>query len=348
MEGRNHKSLKDISWQVPEETYREDPSYSYSTLARFHREGFDNLEHLFDRTSSPSLTFGSMVDTLLTDGEEAFNQRFFAATYPEVGDAMMKVIQLLFGEFHQTHQELSSIPDAEVIGFASQCNYQNNWKPETRAKVIKEKGAEYYNMLLLAAGKEVVTSEDRQAAYDCVDLLRTSPRTKEYFQADNPFEDKERLYQLKFKGTYNGIPLRCMADLIIVDHKNKKIIPCDLKTSFKPEYRFYKSFVEWCYWIQAQLYWYIIRQNLDADDYFKDFELEDYRFIVICNRTRNPRVWNWPYTKYEEDLVLGNYTLKNWRNIVPELHHYLTSGATAPIGIVEGCNDISKWLEDGR
>ena len=43
------KSLKDISWQVTEEEYRADSAYSYSTLAKFEREGFDKLETLFDK-----------------------------------------------------------------------------------------------------------------------------------------------------------------------------------------------------------------------------------------------------------------------------------------------------------
>ena len=40
------KSLKDISWDVTEEVYREDPALSYSTLARYEREGFNNLSKL--------------------------------------------------------------------------------------------------------------------------------------------------------------------------------------------------------------------------------------------------------------------------------------------------------------
>ena len=37
------RSLKDISWNISEEDYRKDPALSYSTLARFYREGFNNL-----------------------------------------------------------------------------------------------------------------------------------------------------------------------------------------------------------------------------------------------------------------------------------------------------------------
>ena len=43
------KSLEDISWKVTEEKYRADEALSYSTLARFDREGFNNLDKLFDK-----------------------------------------------------------------------------------------------------------------------------------------------------------------------------------------------------------------------------------------------------------------------------------------------------------
>ena len=134
--------------------------------------------------------------------------------------------------------------------------------------------------------------------------------------------------------------------LIIVDHKNKLIIPCDLKTSFKPEYDFYKSFIEWGYWIQSQLYSEIIRQNIIKDDYFKDFKIADYRFIVVCNKTRNPKVWEFKHTKSETDLILGNVKLPNWRNIVKNLDYYLKYKPKSPIGIEETeINCLDKWIE---
>ena len=80
------KSLKDISWQVDEETYRADEAYSYSTIAKFHREGFEKLSSLYDKVDSPSLLFGSMVDTLLTDGQEAFDNRLMSVNFSLIGD----------------------------------------------------------------------------------------------------------------------------------------------------------------------------------------------------------------------------------------------------------------------
>ena len=71
------KSLKDISWDVTEEVYREDPALSYSTLARYEREGFNNLSKLFNRIETPSLTFGSAVDSIITGGQEEFDDSRF-------------------------------------------------------------------------------------------------------------------------------------------------------------------------------------------------------------------------------------------------------------------------------
>lgn len=341
------KSLKDISWDVTEDQYRADLALSYSTLSRFNREGFDNLAHLFDKTESPSLLFGSVVDTLLTGTKEEFEERFFVADFPELPDKQREIVE---GIFHAAKpgESWDKVMDSVILDYLLANNYQPNWKVETRIKVIREAGREYYDLLTLADGKTVISQKLYQDALDCVETLRKSESTKWYFEADNPFNKNiERLYQLKFKGSYEGINLRCMADLIIVDHEKKIVYPCDLKTSFKPEWRFYKSFMEWGYWIQAQLYWYLIRQAMDEDEYFKDFKLADYRFIVISNRTRKPLVWEFPQTQTITDLKLGEHKLRNWRGIAKELNTYLTGDYEVPVDInMNLINNISKWLEN--
>lgn len=340
------KSLKDISWNVTEEEYRADPALSYSTLSKFNREGFDNLEHLFDKTESPSLLFGSIVDCLLTGTEEEFKDRFFVADFPELPDKQKKIVEDIF-HAAKPGESWDRIMNAVILEYLLANNYQPNWRTETRIKVIREAGREYYDLLTLAEGKTVVSQKLYQDALDCVETLRKSESTKWYFEADNPFNKNiERLYQLKFKGSYEDINLRCMADLIIVDHKNKIVYPCDLKTSYKPEWRFYMSFMEWGYWIQAQLYWYLIRETMNKDDYFKDFKLANYRFIVVSNKTRTPLVWEFPLTEAITDIQIGEHTLKNWRGIVTELNTYLTENSSVPKGITTvGINNIKEWLE---
>ena len=339
------KSLKDISLNITEEEYRQMPELSYSTLAKYERGGFSSIKTLFDKVESPSLLFGSCVDTYLTDDVDAFNDRFMVAIFPELKDSEISVIKSIFNITSGLYT-WDKVTNDTILQAIDECKFQPNWRPETRLKVIKEKGEEYYNLMVVAKDKTLITPELYADAQTCVDLLKTSDATKWYFQEDNPFEeDIERLYQLKFKGEYEGIPLRIMADLILVDHKNKIIYPCDLKTSYKAEWNFYKSFVEWMYYHQANLYAEIIRQNIKKDEYFKDFKIADYRFIVICNRTRVPLVWEWPHTKTVLDLTVGDYKLPNWRGIVKQLDYYLKENPPVPEEIiVEDTNNIVKWL----
>ena len=90
------KSLKDISLQITEQEYREMPELSYSTLAKYERGGFSSIKTLNDKVESPSLLYGSCVDTYLTDGVDAFNERFMVAIFPELKDSEVSVIKSIF------------------------------------------------------------------------------------------------------------------------------------------------------------------------------------------------------------------------------------------------------------
>lgn len=340
------KTLRDISWDVDEPTYRADPALSYSTLSRFAREGFNNLSTLFDKIDTPSLTFGSAVDALITGGQEEFDKNFFVAEFPPLTESVEKMVKVLFSEFCVTHPSLASIPDAEIIGRTEALKYQLNWKPETRAKVIKEQGSEYYSLLHVAGDRKVVNTAFKEDVDHCVMALRTSDATAKYF---NPFNNTyERYYQLKFKATLNGVDYRCMADLLAVDHKNKVIYPTDLKTSGHPEWDFFDSFVQWDYQLQARLYWRIIRHNLDQDETFKDYELADYRFIVVNRKTLTPLVWRFDSTKAFGTLYFGEngqIEMKDPEDLGKELSIYLSSRPKVPIGIdMTGENNLIVWL----
>ena len=343
------RSLYDISWQVDEHTYREDPALSYSTLARYEREGFNNLDKLFDKIETPSLTFGSAVDSIITGGQKEFDERFMVAEFPSIPDSIVKIVKSLYKQYAETYRSLLNIPDNSIIRETEDQNYQMNWKPETRAKVIREKGADYYNLLFVAGDRCVIDTQTYQDVVNAVKALKESEATKFYFAEDNPFEPNiERFYQLKFKGEFGGIAYRNMADLLLLNHKEKWIKPIDLKTSGKPEWDFYKSFIDFRYDIQARLYWAIIRQNMDKDEYFKDFKLLDYDFIVVNRKTLTPLVWTCPFTQAVGTLKFGKNDQIEMRSpfvIGEELSYYLSSRPKVPAGIKEdGNNDLRKWL----
>ena len=339
----------DISWQVTEPEYRADPALSYSTLARFAKEGFDKLDNLFDKLDTPSLTFGSAVDALITGGQEEFDNNFMVADFPPLSDSVLKMVNALFSKYHVVYRILSDIPDSDVIALTEELKYQLNWKPETRAKVIKEQGGEYYSLLYAAGDRKVLNITTNEQVLSAVRALKESDATKFYFAPNSIFdEDIIREYQLKFKATLEGVDYRCMSDLLITDNKNKVIYPIDLKTSSHTEWEFFDSFVQWQYHIQARLYWRIIRDNLDRNEYFKDYKLADYKFIVVNKRTLTPLVWEFKDTQTFGTLTYGNkgqYEFKDPYELGKQLSYYLSSRPKVPQGInTNGSNDIVEWL----
>ena len=341
--------LYDISWPVDEPTYRADEALSYSNLSKFAREGFNKLDSLFDKLETPSLTFGSAVDALITGGQEEFDRNFMVAEYEVPTDSVLKMVNALFEEFGMTYTTLASIPDTEIIERTETLKYQLNWKPETRAREIKKQGSEYYSLKYAANGRAILHITLKEQIDAAVEALRTSEATKFYFSPNNVFNDRYvREYQLKFKATLGDVNYRCMADLLLVDHEKKIVYPIDLKTSSHTEWDFYESFVQWRYDIQARLYWRIIRYNMDKDPVFREYKLADYRFIVVNRWTLTPLVWEFKSTKERGTLIYGkngNIEFKDPEEIGSQLHHYLSSRPKVPVGVNETTdNDLEKWL----
>lgn len=337
------KTLDQISWNVTEQVYRADPALSYSTLARYEREGFDKLDSLFDQISTPSLTQGSMVDALITGGEEEFNDRFYVADFPSLGDKEQQIADLLFDSHHETCAGFSAIPKADIIAAANQVVYYKNYTDPVRVKKLTEACSQYYNLKYLAGDKEIVSANTYAKVIAMVNALKESASTARYFMPDEPFSNVKRYYQLKFKATLEGIDYRIMMDESIVDYEHKKILPIDLKTSFHTEWEFEESFKHWLYVIQSRLYWRVLRDNLDRDPYFKDFELLNYRFIVVNRETLTPLVWEFPLTKVYGVLVdkEGN-EYRDPFEIGKELRHYLDDRPRVPDGIdIDGVNIIN-------
>ena len=140
-----------------------------------------------------------------------------------------------------------------------------------------------------------------------------------------------------------------MADLIVVDYNAKTIQPVDLKTSSHFEWEFHKSFVDWRYDIQARLYWRNIKQNIEKDDFFKEFTLLPYKFIVVNRLTLQPQVWDFQFTQAEGLLKLetirnGVYLLRDPYTIGEELAYYLANPECKVPREMQKSNNIVDFL----
>ena len=100
--------------------------------------------------------------------------------------------------------------------------------------------------------------------------------------------------------------------------------------------------------IQARLYWRLIRAAMDADDYFKNFTLLDYHFIVVNKKSLIPLVWKCPDTQKVGTLYYGKNNQIECPDpfeIGKELNGYLNTRPSVPIGVsIDKPNDLNLFL----
>lgn len=345
------KSIKTIFWDIPEPEYRKDPALSQSTISSYARVGFEGLNTLFKPITSPSLTFGSCVDCILTDGEKEFEKRFFISDVPTLKPSVEPVVKEVFNRFGNAYTNINDIPYDALSSVINEMNYRPDWKSaDTKRKSIRTEGADYYQRMFMAGGRTIISQETYNKVFACVRALKDSPQTKKYFCADDPFDDIERVYQQKFKQELDGVVYRGMSDLLVVDHKNKFVLPCDLKTSHNREYNFPKSFIEFRYDIQARLYWRLIRKTMDSDEYFKNFRLLNFHFIVVNNfDTPVPLVWRFRQSSTNGTIIVGDHKLHDPETIGKELRYHLDHPSLIPRNIhLDGANIIEDWFNDNN
>jgi hypothetical protein len=139
---------------------------------------------------------------------------------------------------------------------------------------------DYYQ--LKNSDKTVLGSDQYGVVMEIVEKLKTNPYVKHYFIEPYP-EGWEVKYQVPIYFTYDKVECKALLDLLVIDHKNKKIIPVDLKTTAKLSSEFPRSYLQFGYYRQCAFYETAllseespVKEHLDAG-----YKLEDFRFIVV-------------------------------------------------------------------
>ena len=117
----------------------------------------------------------------------------------------------------------------------------------------------------------------------------------------------------------------CDNKLIIkVNHKEKWIKPMDLKTTGSSVELFTKSFMEYCYWIQGASYPSILELVILKDDYFKDFKILPFQFLVINKNSLSPLIWEMNYEEVFE-FIKTKYEV-SWMSLLEDANWHLQNG----------------------
>ena len=310
----NFKSLKDLSLDISEAEYRLDPALSYSRLSQFFKNGAKALISN-EKIDTPSLRFGSLVDCILTAPEE-FDDRFYVADIDRFSDTFRKMTEDIFAN-HNNLESISDTPNLlEYIG-----DWQPRWGEKAKIDAVVKGCSDYYTVLKYSTGKIVISPQEFSEAQQCVMTLKTHPFSYQIFECN---EDEEIFYQLKFKEDIFDVKMRCMFDILKCNHKEKWIRPIDLKTTGSGVELFTKSFMEYCYWIQGSSYPSILEIAILKDDYFKDFKILSFQFLVINKNSLSPLIWEMDYEEVFE-FIKTKYEV-SWMSLLEDANWHLQNG----------------------
>lgn len=283
-----NKTFASMGLPITEAEYRAIPAISYSKIASFIKDGPKALIAA-PITDNKYLQEGSLLDTMLTEPEN-LNIKFLIKDLDNITDYIKSTVERLFAKY-PAKNSLKDISSTDILKVLNEVNFYTAWKDITRINKIIDDGSSYFKLLKESLGKTIMSTETYEKVQMAVQVLNTHPSLSKYIVA-NPFNDKiEIASQTKFSIDLNGYKVKCMFDRVYIDHENKTILPIDFKKSSYEEETFETTFIMWKYYIQALLYKRILQKVITLDDYFKDFEILPFSFIVINLNTLNPIMW---------------------------------------------------------
>jgi hypothetical protein len=224
-----------IRYGNPQEVvdYFADGSVNQSYLKQLLK-GVDNLgekeETLYFKEKG-HFKIGSATDVWITQGKAQYDAQFYCSESTKISDAIKSMVKMIFDsaifDGVPFNNVLEEVPDGYIEEALNYHNYQGRWKTETRiAKVVTE-GAEYFESLREAHGKEILTEVEGNLVHSIVMSINSGKYTAEYFKDS---KDIDIYYQVPIFFTYMDIPCKILVDMIRVDRVNKTVEPIDIKT----------------------------------------------------------------------------------------------------------------------
>ena len=273
--------------------YRLDEAVSQSKLKYLLRgvsiyntvEEDDSDEYYSEKAH---FVIGSAVDTLITMGEDTFKKEYYISQLEKKpGKILMSIIVETFDfQMAASHGNLnyesftSDRVKRSIMMAVENHKWQKRWNDDTRYNKIISLGQDYWDSLIDAEGKKVLSNEQYITVIHVYQSLMGSPFTSDYFiDADH----LELYFQLPVYFMYNDVKCKGLLDLVIVDHIKEKIYPIDIKTMGDYTIRFPYSLYKRRYDFQAAFY----TQGLISSDFNKwCYDIENFKFIV--ESTINP------------------------------------------------------------
>lgn len=319
-------------------------------------------------------TFGNLVDTLLFT-PELLNERFYIADVSKIPKGgVEKIVSRVYQEYlkldvkdcptpiknikiiddsslPETYEEITYNLEplrAEILQACKDEAWQGTWKDDTRINKIIAQGTEYFGLLDLAKGRDVITTEVNFDAISVVNRLKTDSTVLKYFVQNEEFRN---LYQVELFTTYvndnlTELPVKGAIDIVHIDVKNNIVQLVDFKTTFSA-FDFIKSIKQYSYCDQLSFYDYLLRQKFADLEFLKKNNLdgETLKFnnpinIAIDRDEKLPYIYEYNWNDIQisrdgnESFLFSLYDTnihaskirKGWKTLLDDISWHMETG----------------------
>jgi hypothetical protein len=262
---------------------------------------------------------GNGVDVHISQTKTGFNQQFYQIpdTVGKPSDKLMSILHQLYSEVKDNicSRDYKNYAALLTPIFNQQEYYMNrfktpeNWESDTRINELTKEGKcqSYWEALCDSNGRRIIVQSEYNLIWTIQDAILHHPHTAPIFTLPLNSTEYDLVFQFPLSFTYNGVSCKGLMDIILINHKTKKMYPLDIKTTGKYYlHQFGQAIKEHRYDIQASFYSYGLGQisNLTSLSGIVGKDVTIYQiqnFSLIAVSTKQP---NLPAVFHCEDSLL--------------------------------------------
>lgn len=314
------------------ESYDIHPGISQSDMKLFEQDIVDFYQQKIlgevpEEVKADHFEIGNLIDAILLD-QDALKNFYVMADMKATGkvrEVVDFIVTMLRAEDPPAlPNSLSAVPD-RIEKAVVAVDYQKNWGMQTRVTKIMELGKGYYEQLLEAGDKSIVSMDNWNAAHTTVNSIQEDEFTGPILTLlREGGKDVEVCKQTALYGEFEGEPLKGLLDFYFVFESTKVIQPWDLKScrnhaGFMSNYRLMR------YGRQGSFYSELLRQN------YPEYTIEPFRFLAIPTKSKE-HVERYRmseselYANAEGAETESGYHIKGWKEIIREIQWHRNAG----------------------
>lgn len=276
------------NFQKEEEFYANNKfCFSYSSLNKLLFSPFlfykDYILKDKEVRTDKHLVEGKLLHCLLFEPDN-LKDKFSITPSKAPSDSVRKVLKNM--SLYTDAEKLFDVPSEIVLDSLKEMNlYQSLKTDEQRiVKIIKDEFEPYWEFLS-NSNVDVIDEDTLLRCKDQSEIIKSNSDVMAIFEeAPTDFElddyetHAEKYLSCKLKGLPFG--LHGYIDFFSIDHKEKKAVITDLKTTGKTISDFKETVDFYNYWLQAAIYCKLVWDSMESVDNRDDYTI-DFKFVVI-------------------------------------------------------------------